>query len=114
MEPSRLAEYQRLTREIRQAGINAEMYVGEEKSLGKQLQYANRQQIPLAVIIGSDEFAKGEVTIKNLKLGGQLQDKKKTLQSKDRDEWLALSRTVQQTVTHALCIETLKAMLSTL
>jgi histidyl-tRNA synthetase len=113
MEPTRLADYQKLTRELRQAGINTEMYLGEEKSLGKQLQYANRQQIPLAVIIGSDEFAKGEVTIKNLKLGGQLQDKKKTLQSKDRDEWLALSRTVQQTVPRARCIDTLKATLTT-
>ncbi len=113
MEPSRLVEYQKLTREIRQAGINAEMYLGDEKSLGKQLQYANRQQIPLAVIIGSDEFAKGEVTIKNLKLGGQLQDKKKNMQGKERDEWLALSRTVQQTVPYSLCLDTLKTTLST-
>lgn len=112
MEPSRLADYQKLTREIRQAGINCEMYLGDEKSLGKQLQYANRQQIPLAIIIGSDEFAKGEVTIKNLKLGGQLQDKKKTVQGKERDEWLALSRTVQLTVPMSNCIDQLKRLLS--
>lgn len=114
MEPSRLFEYQKLTRELRQAGINTEMYLGEEKSLGKQLQYANRQQIPLAVIIGSDEFAKGEATIKNLKLGGQLQDKKKTAQGKEREEWLQLSRTVQSTIPLDRCIEEIKKVLWTL
>lgn len=114
MEPSRLAEYQRLTRELRESGINTEMYLGEEKSLGKQLQYANRLQIPLAIIIGSDEFAKGEVTIKNLKLGGELQDKKKTAHGKERDEWLKLSRTVQITVPRTACIEHVKRTLDSL
>ena len=70
MEPTRITEYARVTRELRQAGIRTEMYLGDEKGLGKQLQYANRQQIPFAVIIGSDEFASEEITIKNLKLGG--------------------------------------------
>lgn len=114
MEPSRLEAYQTMTRELRLAGINTEMYLGDEKSLGKQLQYANRQQIPLAIIIGSDEFAKGEVTVKNLKLGGQLQDKKKTAQGKERDEWLKLSRTVQQAVPRDLCIAKVKEILETL
>jgi histidyl-tRNA synthetase len=114
MEPARLADYQKLTREIRQAGINAEMYLGDEKSLGKQLQYANRQQIPLAVIMGSDEFVKSEVTIKNLKLGAQLQDKKKTAQGKEREEWLALSRTVQRTIPLSHCIEELQNLLATI
>lgn len=112
MEPSRIAEYQQLTREIRQAGINAEMYLGDEKSLGKQLQYANRQQIPVAVIIGSDEFSKGEVTLKDLLLGAALQDKKKTVTGKERDEWLRLSRTVQSTVARGRCIEEIRTILT--
>ncbi|MBM2840674.1 MAG: histidyl-tRNA synthetase [Bacteroidetes bacterium] len=110
MEQSKLSEYQRLTRDLRQAGINTEMYLGEEKTLGKQLQYANRQQIPIAVIIGSDEFAKGEVTIKNLKLGAQLQDKKKSADSKEREEWLKFSRSVQVTVRKEDCIEQVRKM----
>lgn len=114
MEPSRLSAYQKLTRELREAGINTEMYLGEEKTLGKQLQYANRQQIPLAIIIGSDEFAKGEVTIKNLKLGGELQDKKKTAQGKEREEWLKLSRTVQVTVPLAETTHQIKKSLETI
>lgn len=112
MEPTRMQDYQLLTRELRQAGINTEMYLGDEKSLGKQLQYANRQQIPVAVIVGGDEFAKNEVTIKNLKLGGQLQDKKKTAQGKERDEWLALSRSVQQTIPRSDCIAKVKEVLA--
>jgi len=112
MEPSQIAEYQKLTRELRQSGVNTEMYLGDEKSLGKQLQYANRQQIPFAVIIGSDEFAKNEVTIKNLKLGAQLQDKKKSSDTKDREEYLRLSRSVQQTIPRNDCVTQLKQMTS--
>lgn len=111
MEPSRLAEYQTLAQELRNAGINTELYLGEERTLGKQLQYANRQQIPVAVILGSEEFANGAVTVKNLKLGGELQDKKKTMHGKEREEWLRLSRTVQQTVPRARCVEEVKKML---
>ncbi|MBM2846194.1 MAG: histidine--tRNA ligase [Bacteroidetes bacterium] len=114
MEPSRIADYQKLTRELRQAGINTEMYLGDEMGLGKQLQYANRQQIPIAVIVGGDEFAKGEVTIKNLKLGAQLQDKKKTAVGKERDEWLQLSRTAQISVAKDKYLNEVRQMLATL
>ncbi len=113
MEQDKMAEYQKLTRELRLAGINTELYLGEEKGLGKQLQYANRQQIPLALIIGSDEFSRGEVTIKNLKLGGQLQDKKKSASGKERDEWLKLSRSVQVTVPRPACVAEVRTMLTT-
>jgi histidyl-tRNA synthetase len=111
MEPSKLGEYQHLTRRLRQAGINTEMYLGDEKSLGKQLQYANKQRIPVAVIIGTDEFARGEVTIKNLRLGGQLQDRKKTAEGKEREEWLKLSRTVQIAVPAQEAVARIRSML---
>jgi len=111
MEPGRVTEYQKITRELRQAGIRTEMYLGEEKSLGKQLQYANRQQIPIAVIVGSDEFSKGEITLKNLELGKQLQDRKKAESGKDRDEWLRLSRTVQVTVPRESYLNKIREML---
>jgi len=112
MEPQKVAEYEKVTRELRQANINTEMYLGDEKSLGKQLQYANRQQIPIALIIGSDEFAKGEVTIKNLKLGAQLQDKKKSTDGRERDEWLKLSRGVQVTIPRDKFIQQVLLMLA--
>jgi len=109
MEPGRITDYQALTRELRQAGIRTEMYLGEEKGLTKQLAYANRQQIPLAVLVGSDEFAKGEVTIKNLKLGAQLPDKKT-----QREEWLKLSRSVQFSVPRGECVTQVRQTLSQL
>jgi histidyl-tRNA synthetase len=111
MEPAQLPVYQQLTRTLRQAGVNTEMYLGEERSLGKQLQYANRQRIPVAVIIGTDELARGEVTIKNLRLGGQLQDKKKSADGKEREEWLKLSRTVQVTVPQQDVVGRIRTML---
>jgi histidyl-tRNA synthetase len=99
---------------LRGAGINTELYLGEERSLGKQLQYANRQGIPVAVIIGGDEFTRDEVTIKNLRLGGQLQDKKKTATGKDREEWLKQSRSVQVTVPRGGYLDAVRATLATL
>ena len=107
MEPGKIIEYETLTRELRQAGIRTEMYLGDEKGLTKQLAYANRQQIPLAVLIGSDEFVKGEVTIKNLRLGAQLPDKKT-----QREEWLKLSRTVQASVPRGECVAFVRKALS--
>jgi histidyl-tRNA synthetase len=112
MEPGRLPDYQKLTRDLRLAGINTEMYLGDDSGLGKQLQYANRQQIPIAVIMGSNEFEKDEVTIKNLELGARIQDKKKSVSGKDREEWLRLSRSVQVTVPRAQCIEHIRTLLS--
>ncbi|HXX64782.1 MAG TPA: ATP phosphoribosyltransferase regulatory subunit, partial [Bacteroidota bacterium] len=95
MDEAKTIEYQKFTRELRAAGINTELYLGQEKNLGKQLQYADRLGIPVAVIIGSDEFARGEVTVKNLRLGALLQDKKNSSSGKEREEWLRLSRTVK-------------------
>jgi histidyl-tRNA synthetase len=112
MEPERLADYQRLTRQLRQSGINTEMYLGEEKSPGKQLQYANRQGIPVAILMGSNEFEKGEVTVKDLILGGQLQEKKKSVAGKDREAYLAETRTVQVTVPKDACAQTVLDVLA--
>lgn len=114
MDRNRIREYQTLTRELRLEGVNTELYLGEEKTLGKQLQYANRQQIPLAVIIGSEEFSRQEVTIKNLRLGEKLQEKKKGAVGKERDEWLRASRTVQVTVPREKCIEQIRLMLQSI
>ncbi len=108
MEPGRSAEYQRITRDLRQAGINTELYLGTEKGLGKQLQYANRQQIPVAVIIGGNEFESNEVTIKNLRLGARLQEKKA---GQEREDWLKASKSVQLTVPRADLIRQVRAML---
>jgi histidyl-tRNA synthetase len=112
MEPDRMNEYLKLTRTLREEGINTELYLGEESSLGKQLQYANRQQIPVAIIIGSDEFAANEVTVKDLLLGAIAQDRKKTAKGKARDEWLALSRKAQVRVPAVELLSCVREMLA--
>jgi histidyl-tRNA synthetase len=52
-------------RQLRMAGINTEIYPAADK-MEKQLKYANKKNIPYIVIIGGDEAAKKQVTIKNL------------------------------------------------
>lgn len=67
-DADRLGDYFRIGRLLRAAGISAEVFP-DAKKLGKQLQYADRKRFRLALIAGSDEFAKGVWQIKNLKEG---------------------------------------------
>ena len=60
-----------MVRELRAAGIRAEAYVGTGK-MGDQFKYADKRGAALAIIEGSDERARGEVTIKDLALGAEL------------------------------------------
>lgn len=55
---------------LRQAGVNVNLYP-EITKLQKQFKYADRLGIRLAVVIGPDEIAQGNVTIKNLADGSQ-------------------------------------------
>ena len=59
-----------LLRELRGRGIAAEIYP-EAGKMKKQMEYANRRAIPLVVIIGSDELAAGNATVKNMATGEQ-------------------------------------------
>lgn len=61
----------RLLAAIRAAGIPAEIYLNPDEKLGKQLQYADRQGIPLAAIVAPDELARDEVLLKDLKTQSQ-------------------------------------------
>jgi histidyl-tRNA synthetase len=65
MEKDRLADYQKMTQSLRQAGIRAEMYLGTA-GMKAQMKYADRRGAPCVVIQGGDERAKGEVQIKDL------------------------------------------------
>lgn len=72
MDRDRMADYQSMVAELRQAGIRAEVYLGNPKSFGNQLKYADRRGSPVAVIEGADEKANGVVQIKDLILGAQI------------------------------------------
>jgi histidyl-tRNA synthetase len=65
-----IPEVLKLAVELRQANIRVEMYPEPDK-LGKQMKYASTRMIPYAAILGGDEIARGEVTIKNLETGDQ-------------------------------------------
>ena len=60
----------KLLRELRSEGIPAEIYPDEAK-MKKQMEYANRREVPFVVIIGSQELAEGEATIKDMRSGDQ-------------------------------------------
>jgi histidyl-tRNA synthetase len=64
-DAERLADYHRLARELRAAGIGAEVFP-EAKRIGQQLQYAERRGCRVAVIAGSEEFAQGTCKVKDL------------------------------------------------
>jgi histidyl-tRNA synthetase len=81
LDAGRLPEYQRMASELRESGIAAELYLGSG-GFRAQLKYADKRGSPVAVIAGEDEFARGEVSIKDLRLGAQL-----SRDIKDRDEW---------------------------
>ena len=81
LEKDQMAEYQKMARELREAGVRAEVFVGGG-NFAKQLKYADKRAAPLAIIQGSDEREAGEVQIKDLVLGAKLSQ-----QIEDNKEW---------------------------
>jgi histidyl-tRNA synthetase len=67
----RLADYQRMVAALRNAGIRAELYLGNPKNMAAQFKYADRRNSPCVIIQGGDEKAKGEVQIKDLVEGAK-------------------------------------------
>jgi histidyl-tRNA synthetase len=72
MDRDQMGYYQTLVAELRNAGIRAEVYLGNPKNFGNQLKYADNRDSPVAIIAGSDEMANGVVQIKDLILGAQI------------------------------------------
>ena len=105
MDKDRLGDYLVIVDKIRRAGINAELYMGETKNINKQLKYADRVGIPIAVIAGSDEFANGTITIKDLRAG---QEKSKEVA--DRKDWLK-AEDVQVTIRQDDLLDQIKNLL---
>ncbi len=97
--------YQALVRELREAGLNAEIYLNPKARLGDQLKYASFWQIPYAVIVGEDELKEEKVTIKDLEEGARAASK-----MDDRAEWVE-QRPGQFSLDRASLIPTLKKLL---
>ena len=59
-----------LAHELRDAGLRVE-YALSPQAVGKQLKLADARQARLAVVVGPDEWARSEVTMKDLRSGSQ-------------------------------------------
>jgi len=100
------AEYQKIAAELRVAGINAELYVGTQ-GIGKQFKCASDTGKTLCVIMGFDELAGGEVSIKDLRLGDELSKEV----GADRKKWLE-EQPAQFTVKRQDLVDEVKKVLS--
>src|SRR5262249_39377043 len=67
-DPQMKSDYIAMTYELRRAGIATEMHLGSDKP-GKQIKYADKVEIPVVLLYGPDEKAKGVVTIKDMSVG---------------------------------------------
>ena len=105
-DKDRIADYQQMVASLRNAGIRAELYLGSGK-FGPQMKYADRRNSPCVVIQGSDEKAKGEVTIKDLIVGAEL-----AKLEKGREEHLQKQAEAQRAVPEAQLVEAVRAVLA--
>ncbi|MFC7399390.1 histidine--tRNA ligase [Chelatococcus sp. GCM10030263] len=106
MDRSEIAHYQQLVGQLRAAGIRSELYLGSS-GMKAQMKYADRRGSRCVVIQGSDERAKGEVTIKDLVLGAELAGA-----DKNREDYLARQAEAQFAVPEAQTIEAVKKVLA--
>ena len=67
MDKKYLKNYYELVEKLRDSNINAEIFLDSKKNLGKQLTFANKRDLSVAIICGENEFKDNTVTIKNLK-----------------------------------------------
>jgi histidyl-tRNA synthetase len=102
----RIADYQAMVAKLRHAGIRAELYLGSGK-FGPQMKYADRRNSPCVVIQGSDEKAKGEVTIKDLIVGAEL-----AKLEKGREEHLQKQALAQRSVPEDKLVEAVREVLA--
>ena len=95
MDRDRIADYAKLAKELREQlnplddegqplgpVIPVELFQGNPKNFGKQLQYADRRGSPLAVIQGEDERAAGLYQVKDL-----IEGKRASAEIDDNTEW---------------------------
>jgi histidyl-tRNA synthetase len=106
-----VAHYQKFVATLRNAGIRAELYLGNPKhNLGQQLKYADRRKSPCAIIQGSDEKAAGEVQIRDLALGAELAGLAKL--ETNRDDYLQKQAQAQKNVKEDKLVEAVREILA--
>jgi histidyl-tRNA synthetase len=105
MDKDATSSYVAMARELRAAGLRAEVYTGTS-GMKAQLKYADKRMSPVAVIEGSDERAKGVITLKDLVLGAE-----QAKEIKDRAQWAA-GATAQVTVPRNELVAAVKKILA--
>ena len=105
-DQDRIADYQNMVMKLRNAGIRAELYLGQGK-FGPQMKYADRRNSPCVVIQGSDEKARGEVTIKDLIVGAEL-----AKLEKGREQHLQKQAQAQRSVPEDKLVEAVREVLA--
>lgn len=100
-----LPDYFKLAADLRAHGIRAEVFTGSG-NVTKQLKYADRRGMKLAVLIGSEEAAAGQITLKDLILGAEMAKAIET-----NEEWKS-SRPAQQTVNREHAVQAIREMLA--
>jgi histidyl-tRNA synthetase len=105
LDRGRVADYQKMVQSLREAGIRAELYLGEG-GLKAQMKYADKRGSPCVVIQGGDEKSKGEVQIKDLVLGATLTS------IENRDDYLKEQAEAQFAVPEVDLVKAVRQVLS--
>ena len=93
--------------ELRNAGISTEVYFGQGPAgMRAQLSFANARSIPIAVIVGEDEFRNGQVAVKDLQAGFE-----KRADIQDREQYRKAGKTGQITVERSELVKAVREML---
>ncbi|HLO00853.1 MAG TPA: histidine--tRNA ligase [Pyrinomonadaceae bacterium] len=83
-----LSESVRLAHQLRVEGLRVDLYPEADK-IGKQLKYASARGIPFVAIVGDEELARGEVSLKDMRSGEQRSVKRVSLAATLRQSLLA-------------------------
>ncbi len=92
MDRDRMADYQAMVADLRNAGIRSEVYLGNPKNFGNQMKYADKRNSPIAIIEGGDEKERGVIQIKDLILGAQIAQNATLEEWKDRPSQIEVPR----------------------
>ena len=106
LDRAEMARYQGFVAQLRAAGIRAELYLGAA-GMNAQMKYADKRRSVCAVIQGSNERDKGEISIRDLVLGAEL-----AASTKDRADYLELRARAQFSAPEADLLAAVKEVLS--
>ncbi len=67
-----------IAKELREQGVQCEIYP-ESAKIRKQMQYADKNNIPFVLIVGEEEMKSGKLSLKNMKTGSQVAVSKKEI-----------------------------------